>query len=221
MISYYENPRMLERQLSNFRDYEPQVRDHVTLILVDDGSPRAPARIESCPVKHKLYRHLVDVRWNQHACRNLGVSQAETEWVVMTDIDHLVPRETAQALVYDKHDAERAYRFSRVLAPGLIRHKPHANSWFMARSLFDRCGGYDERFAGIYGTDSDFGHRLKRRARVQMLQENLVLIPRALVADASTTHYERTLEPDRIRQIVETRGADEPVRLTFPWERVS
>jgi hypothetical protein len=41
-----------------------------------------------------LYRMGVDVPWNMDACRNLAASQAKTDWLLLTDIDHLVPEKT-------------------------------------------------------------------------------------------------------------------------------
>jgi hypothetical protein len=37
-----------------------------------------------------------DIAWNQDACRNLAVSLARTEWVLLTDMDH-VPTEALLA----------------------------------------------------------------------------------------------------------------------------
>jgi hypothetical protein len=220
LFPYYDNPRMLERQLEQLSRYDPATLRALRLVVVDDGSQRHPARIASCPVPFELYRCLVDVRWNWIFCRNLGVSRASTDWVVMTDIDHLVPAATARALVFDEHAEDVAYTFSRVSARSGEKERPHANSWFMTRRLFDAVGGYDERFAGCYGSDFDFAARVRATATVTQLASELERVPRSLVSDASTTRYKRTERLGRIPKILRQRGGERPLRLTFPWERV-
>ena len=212
---------MLERQLECITSYDEATREQLRLIVVDDGSPRCPAQVGACAVPFKLYRCLVDVRWNWIFCRNLGVSEAETEWVMLTDIDHLLPPTTAQALVHGEHGSDTAYVFSRVSAPTMTPCKPHANSWFMTRSLYDRVGGYDERFSGCYGSNLDFNRRVEATAPVQCLELALVRVPRSVVPDASTTAYTRLESAARLRSIVQHRGCAAPLRLTFPWQRVA
>lgn len=228
VLPYYENPTMLAEQQRVWASYPRALKQALRIIVVDDGSPRAPAapHVRKTGVPFELYRCLVDVRWNWIFCRNLAMHQAQTEWALMTDIDHVVPVETLSALVNGEHDGRSVYRFSRKDAPNLTPYKPHPNSWFLRRKLFFRIGGYDERFSGYYGTDADFRDRVRAAARdVIMLPQHLVRYPREVVADASTTHYGRKEEQDhinvsRIRAEREAEGNWRPKNLTFPWERV-
>jgi hypothetical protein len=59
----------------------------------------------------QIYRIMVDVRWNQDAARNIGAAHAENNWLVLTDIDHMVPEETwnVNVLLRD-HDKENVYQ---------------------------------------------------------------------------------------------------------------
>jgi hypothetical protein len=220
LLPYYENQGMLAMQLEQLSTYDPETLQAFRLIVVDDGSQQHPAHISSCPVPFELYRCLVDVRWNWIFCRNLAVSRVDTEWILMTDIDHLVPASTARALVFDEHAPDVAYTFSRISARSREPERSHANSWFMTRALFDRVGGYDERFAGCYGSDFDFATRVRATAAIAQLPSELERVPRSLVADASTTAYTRTERIGRIPKILRQRGDEKPLRLTFPWERV-
>jgi hypothetical protein len=86
----------------------------------------------------KMYRMLEDVRWNQDACRNLGVSQAETDWLLLTDMDHVVPADTFEKILKASLDSDTAYRFARVSMPKLDPYKMHPNSWLMTKAVFDR-----------------------------------------------------------------------------------
>jgi len=247
ILPYYENPGMLCEQQRAWASLSLKTRDCLDVIVVDDGSPTSPALPEvrmKTVRKFSLYRTAVDVRWNWLFCRNLGMQQARTDWVLMTDIDHVVPESTWVALMSRALDPDSAYRFSRVDAPhngpwsprpcacgdedckGLTEYKAHPNTWFMTRKLFDRVGGYDERFSGYYGTDAEFRDRVTATARqVVMLNEPLVRYPREIIPDASTTTYGRKEEQDRIN-VQRIRAEREaipkwrPLRVTFRYEQL-
>lgn len=233
IMPYYDNPNMLQEQQRVWAKYPQELRARLHVILVDDGSPRWPALpAVQQPVEQlglasfQLYRAGVDVRWNWIFCRNLAVSKATTEWVFMTDIDHVMPGKTLAAILNGTLHEGMAYRLSRVDAPDKTPYKPHPNTWLMTRSLFYKIGGYDERFSGYYGTDGEFRRRVQERsAGIVLLPQTMIRYPREVLADASTTTYGRKEKQDRenVRRIVlerqEIKGW-EPLRVTFPYERL-
>jgi hypothetical protein len=170
-----------------------------------------------------LYRCEIDVRWNWLFCRNLGVDQAETLWLLLTDIDHLLPADTLRQILTSHLDPMRVYRLSRVDAPNLTPYKPHPNTWLLTKPMFNAIGGYDERFSGYYGTDGEFRSRVEITANsVEMLECPLIRVPREVIPDASTTTYGRKEPQDlenvqRIRQERERSPKWRPLRLSFPW----
>lgn len=227
ILPYYENPGMLREQLASVRDLPSSYRGRINVIVVDDGSPTHPALAEEIGGSGlQIYRIDVDVRWNQDAARNIGVNHCETEWMLLTDIDHLVPQATWTGVLNGKWDRDKAYKFGRVSAPAMTGYKPHPNSWFMTRKTYAKNGGYDERFAGFYGTDGDFRDRMEDNGiEVVMMKHVLVRVPRTLIADASTTTYLRKQPEDRsnIARIKSERAAHKdkkPRTLTFPYHRV-
>lgn len=231
VLPYYENGGMLLEQQRIWAGLSEKTRSRLHVIVVDDGSPDDPAsRHAKDPglASFRLFRAGVDVRWNWLFCRNLGVEHAPTEWVVLTDMDHVVPEATWHRLMRGSLDPLNAYRLSRVDAPNLTPYKPHPNTWVMTRHMFrDRIGGYDERFSGYYGTDGEFRSRVEAWAReVVMLPEVTIRYPREVIADASTTRYGRKEAVDRaeVRLIRGSRAALgaswRPLRLTFPWSEV-
>lgn len=224
IMAYYENPTMLQKHLHNIRQYEKKHRKMLRLIVVDDGSPTKPARFDSETACHaEIYRMKVDIRWNQDACRNLGVEHAKTEWVLLTDMDHLVPFETMGWIMTQSLDPKTAYRFSRVSAPDMLPYKPHPNSWLMTRELFKKVGGYDERLAGWYGTDGDFLDRVAAQAMIIQLNQHLIRVPREVIPDSSTTSLSRKSPEDfqNIRMLRRKYAGTPPLTLSFPWERVT
>jgi hypothetical protein len=215
------------------------------LIVVDDGSPKSPAQppdrrwaasdIDDPPhavgqarrrlglAHFDLLRMDVDVRWNQDACRNLAVSQAPTKWVLLTDMDHLVPTATWRRLITGRLSWKQAYTFARKSGSKLTDRNPHANSWLLTVETFDQMGGYDERFAGYYGTDGDFKRRLQKVCKITALPEFLHEVTPETVADCNTRDYERKTAEDRanIPRIIAERGQGKPLRGRFPWHRVT
>lgn len=229
ILPYYLNPNQLARQYAALAALPPEVKQHISLIVVDDGSPSTPATLPETNLglaKVSLFRVEVDVRWNWLTCRNIGVHHAKTEWVLLTDIDLELPEVTARRIIEQKIRPENVYRFGRLTAPEMTPYKPHPNSWLMTRKMFDRIGGYDERFSGFYGTDGEFRDRVKKNASKIIILEDypLIRVPRELVPDASTTTYGRKEKQDhegvtRIRAQIAKEGGPTK-RLSFPYHEV-
>lgn len=233
ILPYYENAGMLKMQIDHISTWPEDLLKHFELIVVDDGSPhrsalsavQAACEDKGLPFRFRLYRIGVDVRWNWLACRNLGAAEAATDWLLLTDIDHLVPIETVMRISRAKLHRTNIYRFSRRDYPDIPNPKNHPNSWLMTKEMFDRVGGYDERFSGYYGTDGMFRDRCIREAgALVVLPEQLIRVPREVLPDASTTSYGRKEPQDRagvqrIRAEIEASGDPIPKRGLFPWTR--
>lgn len=235
VMAYYRNPGMLRMYYDHLASMHQRVKEGLQVIIVDDGSPPeqaafAPEKPIGIPVA--VFRLLVDIRWNQDACRNLGVEHAETEWLLLTDMDHLVTERAFERCLFGDADPASAYCFERLTAmsfdpPTNMPYKPHPNSWFMTKALYEAAGGYDERFAGWYGTDADFRDRVKAKAKkICRFSQYIIRVPRDVIPDASTTTYARKTPQDseNIRRIKGERNLLEdrsPIRQNFPYERVA
>jgi hypothetical protein len=235
IFAYYENPKMLSVQYAHLKGLPVELKKWVNLVVVDDGSPQYSAWGEDLGLLSVMVcRMTKDIRWNQDACRNLAVSLSATKWILLTDIDHIVPVETLNCAVHSEELSERdSYQFTRVSLASpidsppwkLTPYKAHPNTWLITKNLYERVGGYDERFAGYYGTDGDFRTRVLSVSEVVHLPYPIIRVPREIVADASTTHYKRKTPEDgaNIKRIKQERAFDpewRPKRLTFPWELV-
>lgn len=198
--------------------------DRTEIIVIDDCSPNFPAapQIQKAPpVNFRLYRVLQDVRWNWIACRNIGAHEAFGQWLMMTDMDHVVDG----TLLAHLHSlpptpAEQFYVPSRVDGPARIPNpKPHPNSYFMSKEFFWRVGGYDENYSGHYGTDGIWRRRCEAKGQRIMLDVPLVQYLPEHVVDCRT-NLERKSEAQR-QAVLDISARNLPVKtLSFPYERL-
>lgn len=216
---YYESPQFLETQAETWRAYPAEVAEAVSLIVVDDGSPEPVVKPDGLP-SLRLFRIELDIRWNWLAARNIGAHHAQDGWLLLTDMDHVVPSETARSIVFGQHDPSVVYAFSRREHTGAFV-TPHSASFLLTRQVFWRIGGYDEALAGFYGSDGDFRRRVVQTAPIQVLTD--VLVRHEYVSDASTTRYLRKQPEDAaVQRIVAARTPDwRPKTLSFPYHEVA
>lgn len=220
IVPYYECPIFFARQLAHWQAYPEALRQHLSVIVVDDGSPEHPAIVANPDPVVRIFRIHEDKRWNWIAARNIGAHRASDGWLLLTDMDHMVPTATLQAVICGVHLTDTIYGFSRVEHTG-ARIEPHKNSWLMTREMFWRVGGYDETLSGHYGTDGDWRRRCAKVAPMAILTSKLVR--HEFVADASTTRYGRKQPQDlAVHTIVAARGRDwSPKVLSFPYQEVT
>lgn len=244
VLPYYDNAGMLKEHQRIWATFPEDLQRHLHVIVVDDGSPHAPAHAAVNGVaaelgSFQLFRVGVDVRWNWLTCRNIGAFHAKTEWLLLTDIDHVLPERTLDKLLTIPLDEDTVYRLSRIDAykpwpyaledcPIREKKKFHPNTWLLTRQMYDDVGGYDERFSGCYGTDYDFRDRVHKTAKAVVTLNNQVLVryPREVLPDASTTVFTRKGDPVNdadLRQRRINRDTIEgwkPLRLTFPYQQL-
>lgn len=225
VMPYYENPCWLGEQVAIWCKYPENLLGRVAFILVDDGSPTIPLSAALSMEKQlpranfRAFRLDVDKRWNWLAARNIGAHYARPGWMLLTDIDHVIPPETVEALCYGDHDSGTIYAFSRREHTGESLHA-HPNSWFITREMFWRVGGYDETLSGYYGTDGDWRRRMAAVASIHLLPD--ALVRHEHIGDSSTTRYLRKQPEDaRVRELIALRGRDwKPKTLSFPYHEI-
>lgn len=230
---YYENPQMLERQVENWNRYAGDLRDHVRIIVVDDGSKKYPAKpiMEKLNFPKRLFRVLEDIPWNQHGARNLGANRAclddENYWLYMSDMDVMLTAETAYDLFTRELDPKFHYTFERAFLPDLSRRKVHCNTFLVKHSIYWAVGGYDEDYCGAYGGDGPFLRQMANLAPNRHLGDVLLYgVETDVVPDANTTSLSRKdgeygakyrATFDAKRRTGDERSKN-PIR--FNWERV-
>lgn len=225
---YYENPQTLSDQLGRLALLPHSIKAHLSVIVVDDGSPDHPAeaiarqaldQLELPPLR--LFRLAVDIRWNWLAARNVAMYHAPEGWSALTDIDHAWPSETLAGLVGDRHDPRCIYRFQRRELKSGAPLLPHPNSFFITKETFWKVGGYDEELSGFYGTDGDWRRRCAAAATILTLPDFLERNEHD--RDSSTVRYLRKQPIDAGKKaIIRKRGKGwRPRVLSFPYAEVA
>jgi hypothetical protein len=177
VYTYFNNETCLERQLRLWTSLPREIARRVEYVLVDDCSPGPVAIPPEMPINLTLARVKERRAWNQHGSRNLGMKLAEGDWVIASDIDHLLSAEDLERLLSMEKSPDSVYYFGRRREDGTAKH-PHPNSYLISRATYWEVGGYDEDFCGHYGKgDIFFRMRLVRSCRlVQMNGPTLVEI---------------------------------------------
>lgn len=195
IFAYYENPGMLELQWREIASYPVHIKKAISVIVVDDASPLKPASTVSRPASlppHSIFRLDRDIRWNQDAARNIGAHEAVTPWLLLTDIDHVVPATTLGEILSMDKDPAVFYTFGRVKFANGEPRESHPNSYLMTRDLYWKIGGHDEDFAGIYGKDFLFRKRAHRVSSERHLSHlPIARVGSTMVSDAGTTTISR------------------------------
>jgi hypothetical protein len=187
IVSVLESYEVVRRQLLHLgRVLTPECE----LILVDDGSePGLQATCDGVARPFAFTLHCTHDRrpWTQPRGRNVGASLARADRLLFFDIDHIVTAEVVRECLGYPGDKLHWVRRPAVLdEDGLVVTDPrvlaeygpandapsvHANSFMIRRGLFERLGGYDERFCGRYGGDDiDFNARYRELCRRGLAQ---------------------------------------------------
>lgn len=152
---FYCNQKNIDSVVSLLRRYETygaDVLDRLHFVIVDDGSP-VTYEVPEFRLNLTWLRVARDIPWNQAGARNLGVTYAKSDAVLLTDLDHEFPEATLAHLIRRANPGKTIYKFHRRKQPEDMPQKAHPNLFFFSRGHFMRHGGYDEEFAGKYGAE--------------------------------------------------------------------
>lgn len=179
IVSVLQSHEVVRRQLLHLDRILP---DGCELILVDDGSTPPLRQVSDVvPTRFPLTLHPTNDRrpWTQPRGRNIGAALAGASRLLFFDIDHILTADLVRLCLAYTGDKLHWVRRPGVLDEqglvvtdramlidhGMTDESPgvHANSFLIHRHLFERLGGYDERFCGRYGGDDlDFNARYDR-----------------------------------------------------------
>ena len=183
-LLYYSRPSRLLRQLETLQSYPVEIQKQLTLLIVDDGSPKGLRAMEyiqlletsgvTFSVKIRIVYVLKDIPFNHGGARNLACYLSETEKILLLDLDMLIDTIMIQqilqlSLVESNTDGNHIYKS---IAHRFNRIRPTTNPdtgtndglhpavMLVNVSTYWNSGGCDEDFVGSYGfTDKHFWYK--------------------------------------------------------------
>jgi glycosyltransferase involved in cell wall biosynthesis len=180
IIAVLDSREVLRKQARYFRSL--QLPQDTEIIILDDGS-KPPLEVDVTPENFSLIPTNDFRPWSQPCARNFGAEHAKGEFLLMTDIDHILSKEAIEAvrkfdgdkMMFPRHWAvlneegkicqEPEILFEYGLSKELYEQRGlhgghHANTFAMRKSIYQELGGYDESFCGKYGgDDTNFSKR--------------------------------------------------------------
>ncbi len=219
IYSYYNQKEMLRQQVDHWSSYPKDLRRRIRFLLVDDGS-KYPAieQIGDPSIDLTVYRVLEDLYCNIGGARNLGTKVAETEWILHSDMDHVIPADAAQAMVeLSRLNERKIYKFQRI-DPVTGKTKIHPGTMLLKRSLYWEVGGCDEDFVGNYGqTDIHFFYRADQIVETEMREDIQMVIHQ----EGETKEIDRSKLAPNAELFAQKKATENWSTdfLRFSWER--
>lgn len=185
IIAVLDSQEVCRRQLLHFKNMN--LPWDVELIIVDDGSE--PALEEYCAGAYEDAKFVAthDERyWSQPCARNEGAKHARGEFLLFTDIDHILTFEAINmvrnfdgdklmfprqwAILNEKGDLVDDFTTLKeyglpdaFLADEQLGAGMHLNTFAIRKTIFEKLNGYDEKYCGKYGgDDTDFAERYRQ-----------------------------------------------------------
>lgn len=176
---------VVRRQLLHYQMME--LPDDVEIIFVDDGSD--PPIVDTIGVRNLTIHATNDTRpWTWAVARNAGARIARGEYLLMCDLDYIIPKsaiEDTLELRQDRMNFRREFAIlnesghivqgeAQVLEYGLspqrlqdrgFKVSAHTNDFVMRKETYWKLGGYREDFIGRpypQGEDRDFQKKWAR-----------------------------------------------------------
>lgn len=161
----------MDRQIKYLKSLN--LPDDIEFIIVDDGS-EPPLKVTDYDLKNfSIYYTNNKLAWTQGLGRNLGASKAKGQYLLMTDIDHIITKEAFMDVYKFGGPMMRFPRYFGILdedgslktdggslreygiKPGYLeapeyRTNVHRNTFAMRRDIYNEIGGYDPKWC-TYG----------------------------------------------------------------------
>lgn len=223
---YYNNSASVEKAVAAYREISRLHPEMFEFVLIDDHShePISQDLFEGIP-SLRVFRILEDVAWNMPAARNIGVSEARFNKLLIMDIDHMVDLSRFDLFLSDVEALKigeiarfRRKRRSLTNQNEWIEIRSHMNSFLIHKSDFVDVGGYEEEFSGHYGQEDKFFTACCRKNGIAevMLDSYLVLQGKA----TSNLVRDKTVNADKLDSILKEKTFRASKYLTYKWTQI-
>ena len=158
---YYEhnNKDSFVNRIKEYDNYSQDTKKRLKIIIVDDCS-KYPITIPDVNLNITLLRIDKNIQWNNSGARNLGACYADTEKIILADIDWLIPEENIDICLNSQIPDNSFVVFESYFPDGTTKGTIHPNIYCTKKQTFLKYGGYNEKFCGFYGEDIFFRKKL-------------------------------------------------------------
>jgi hypothetical protein len=155
IIHYYfdqDSESVLLDLLNEYNNYSKNLLDIIQFVVVDDGSPLI-FKVPKYDLNITWLRITDNIPWNQGGARNLGVTYAKSDKVLIADLDHKFPEHTLEKMTKMRNLGNKFYKIWKYDIHSELYGRPHPNTFLISRGRFLRLYGYDEEYSGGYGAE--------------------------------------------------------------------
>ncbi|MEZ4791977.1 MAG: DUF5672 family protein [Gelidibacter sp.] len=143
-----------------YASYHSNILKQIHFVFVDDHSPIQIEIPEDINLNYTLLRIKDDIKWNQAGARNLGVTYAKSDKIILTDLDIIFPENLLDSLLHFEIPMDSVFKFTTI--SGLKKVESHFNVFFTTIETFMKSKGVDEEFSGKYGYEDVFFYFLQK-----------------------------------------------------------
>lgn len=226
---------MLKLHLVNWETYSEELKQQIHIHIIDDCSKKSPAKVlaapknkdpvllKDVPLPISLYEVKSDIPWNQHGCRNLGMTVVpQNEWCLLTDMDMILTERNLRKIMEYPKKVGQFYTLERKKMPGVEEYKYHCNTFVVHPKDYWKAGGYDEDYCGTYGGDGPFKRILGTVAKEKRLPIDIHFYGRDYIQDSGTNDLDRRGPmKEAYRRIFDKKGTTKPTNpIRFKWEKI-
>ena len=177
-LSFYnQSDYILLKHIEYWNSYPKEIKDKFTFFIIDDCSKKPASEIvkEKYDLDLHIYRVEKDLCCNIAGVRNLGATECKTLWLIILDMDTLIPKEMAKSLIdlaNQNINSNICFKFNRKV-PNNDKHKkhnkPHPAVCLIRKEDYWEVGGCEEDLVGHYGyTDPSFWHRARGKIKAEI-----------------------------------------------------
>jgi len=242
VCAVFGQPNMLLRQLTEFANYQEDIRENLRFIIVDDhGDPAVTPHVgalfnELFPTE--VYRVEDEINWNQMGARNLGMERAPDGWCLMIDPDMVIEATTMFRMIAATNKLGEGnlikFGLKHVNEPKRDVDMSSPNTYLIQRSDFWKVKGYDEDFAGNKGwSDVQLLDQLSSHFKIHKRPDlHALFYSTNQIDDAAVTSLDRSTKHNRgirLKKVAQARRRGGWVRWTqerdnptirFKWTKV-
>jgi len=175
---FYNDEKRFDVQFKNWGTYPKDLKKSIDIILVDDCSKHPLSnritknRLKYIDFNFRILRITDDLKWNTPGALNLGVTSAQTDWVVFMDSDCLFKADDIEKLLSTTPEPNSVYNFERIRVSKDIEKAKITRllgcAYLLEKETFLSVHGFDEDFTGEYSKgyghfDNQFTNKLKKR----------------------------------------------------------